>query len=426
MDEKKKTEIRHDNAQILTEQRFDNLGSSTSVIKTDEGFLRVQMRATRVGVFKYLRKDGSIRRELRHPDDVFDPASLATLAGKPITLLHPKNIKDGLVNSKNIGQVGVGLTGDTATKIDNSFVDTTGTITAEKGVREVERRMAMKQDQEVSCGYKCDMVEESGVFNGEVYDVRQTNIRYNHVALVPKGRAGNNCKLRLDEDEAILYDKHIELEDPKMETIKIDGQEFEVSADVAKAFRKHEAKHDEALSTAKKETAKAEAKADSINEELETTKKTNAKLEAKADGLEDENKTLKEEKESKMDANEIDAMVEERTSICEAASKVVKEFKKDGKSNLEIKKEVIAAVAPTVNLDEKSEDYIDARFDGIVENMDSYKDKLKDQINNQTKNDNKDENNNETKFDSKAARQKMLEESNSGWTQPLSTTRKED
>lgn len=426
MDDMKKKEIRHDNAQVLTEKRFDRLGGSASVIKTDEGFLRVQMRATRVGVFKYLRKDGSIRRELRHPDDVFDAESLATLAGKPITLLHPKNIKDGLVTSKNIGQVGVGLTGDQVTKVDNAFVDTSGTITNERGVREVERRMERKEDQEVSCGYKCDMVEESGVFNGEAYDVRQTNIRYNHVALVPKGRAGNNCKLRLDEDEAILYDKHIELEDPKMETIKIDGQEFEVSTEVAKAFRKHEAKHDEALSTAKKETAKAEAKADAKQEELDEAKKTTAKLEAKADGLEDENKTLKEKAESKMDANEIDAMVEERTSICEAASKVVKEFKKDGKSNLEIKKEVIAAVAPNVNLDEKSEDYIDARFDGIVENMDSYKDKLKDQINNQTKNDNKDENNNETKFDSKAARQKMLDESNDGWKQPLSTTRKED
>jgi len=420
-DTKKKTEIRLDNAQVTHERRYDQFGSSSSVIKTDEGFLKVQMRATRTGVFKYLKKDGSISRELRHPDDVFAPESLETLAGKPITLLHPKNIPNGLVTSKNVGQVSVGLTGDFTKVSENTFVDTTGTITNEKGVREVEKRMTLRQDQEVSCGYNCDMLDESGVYNGEVYDVRQTNIRYNHVALVPRGRAGNNCKLRLDEDEAILYDKNIRLEDPKMETIKIDGQEFEVSSEIAKAFRKNEAKNDEAISAAKKETAKAEAKNDTLNDELKETKKTSAKLEAKADGLEDENKKLKEKAESKMDANEIDTLVEERTSICEAAGKLVKDFKKDGLSNLEIKKQVITAVSPDVKLDEKSEDYIDARFDGIVENMESYSDKLKDQINNKTKTDSKD--NNETKLDSAKAREKMLEESRNAYTKPLSTTR---
>lgn len=424
MDKMKRNQIRLDNAQVVTERRYDKFGSSASVMKTDEGFLRVQMRATRVGVFKYLRKDGSIARELRHPDDVFAPESLATLQGKPITLLHPKNIPNGLVTSKNVGKVSVGLTGDNVEVADNAFVDTTGTITSDRGVREVEKRMDRNEDQEVSCGYKCDMIEESGIFNGEAYDRRQVNIQYNHVALVPKGRAGNNCKLRLDEDEAILYDKHIQLEDNSMETIKIDGQDFEVTAEAAKAFRKLEAKHDEALSTSKKETAKAEAKADAINEEMAEVKKTSSKLEAKADGLEDEVKTLKAEKENKMDANEMDALVEERTSICETATKLVKDFKKDGLSNLEIKKQVIVAISPDVKLDEKSEDYVDARFDGIVENMDSYKDKLKDKINNETKKDSKDENNNnETKFDSAKARAKMLEESSNAWETPLSTTR---
>lgn len=423
MDKMKRYQIRLDNAQAITERRYDRFGSSASVIKTDEGFLRVSMRATRVGVFKYLRKDGSIARELRHPDDVFAPESLATLQGKPITLLHPKNIPNGLVTSKNVGQVSVGLTGDNVEVADNAFVDTTGTITSERGVREVEKRMDTNQDQEVSCGYKCDMLEESGIFNGEAYDRRQVNIVYNHVALVPRGRAGNNCKLRLDEDEAILYDKHIQLEDPNMETIKIDGQEFEVSAEIAKSFRKHEAKHDEALSTSQKETAKAEAKVDAKEEELVEAKKESSKLEAKADGLEDENKALKAEKENKMDANEMDALVEERTSICETATKLVKDFKKDGLSNLEIKKQVIVSVSPDVKLDEKSEDYIDARFDGIVENIESYSDKLKDEINKVTKTDSKDELNKETKFDSAKAREKMLEESRNSWETPLSTTR---
>ena len=207
-----------------------------------------------------------------------------------------------------------------------------------------------------------------------------------------------------------------------MKTIKIDGQEFEVSAETAKAFNKLEAKHDAAISIAQKETEKAEAKADAINETMVEVKKTSSKLEAKADGLADEVKTLKAEKENKMDAETMDALVEERTSICEAASKLVKDFKKDGLSNSEIKKQVIVAISPDVKLDEKSEDYIDARFDGIVENMDSYSDKLKDIVNKVTKKDGEDDNN-ETKFDSAKSRAKMVEESTNAWEQPLSTTR---
>ena len=107
-----------------------------------------------------------------------------------------------------------------------------------------------------------------------------------------------------------------------MEKIKIDGEEFEVSAEVAKSFRKLEAKHDEALSTSKKETAKAEAKIDAKNDELVEAKKSSDKSEAKADGLEVENKKLKEKTEEKMDADTMDKLVEARTSICETAGKL--------------------------------------------------------------------------------------------------------
>ena len=270
------------------------------------------------------------------------------------------------------------------------------------------------------------MVEESGVYNGEAYDRRQVNIRYNHIALVPRGRAGNNCKLRLDDDEAIIYDKHIELEDPKMEMIKIDGQDFEVSSEIAKAFLNMEVKNDALFEKVKKGKAKAELSKEEAEEEAAKMKKKSDKSEAKADGLEEENKKLKEEASTKMDANTIDALVETRTSICETATSLVKEFKKDGLSNLEIKKLVITSVSPDVKLDEKSEDYIDARFDGIVENKESYSDKLKIAINNTTKLDvegNPIVNINENKFDSAKARENMLKDSRNGYLEPLSTTR---
>ena len=39
---------------------------------------------TRVGIFEYRRPDGSIRRELRLPEEVFAPESLASYKGKRV------------------------------------------------------------------------------------------------------------------------------------------------------------------------------------------------------------------------------------------------------------------------------------------------------------------------------------------------------
>ncbi|MFT8419615.1 MAG: DUF2213 domain-containing protein, partial [Acetobacter sp.] len=44
--------------------------------------------------------------------------------------------------------------------------------------------------RELSCAYRYTPVMEAGQFEGQNYDGRMTNIRGNHVALVPSGRAG--------------------------------------------------------------------------------------------------------------------------------------------------------------------------------------------------------------------------------------------
>ena len=60
---------------------------------------------------------------------------------------------------------------------------------------------------------------------------------------------------------------------------------------------------------------------------------------------------------------QIDARVAERASIIDAASKVIKDFKADGKSNLDIKKEVVQAKHSDMNLDDSTDEYIAACFD---------------------------------------------------------------
>ena len=53
--------------------------------------------------------------------------------------------------------------------------------------------------RELSCGYNCDLDEKPGVTaDGLRYDAIQRNIRGNHVAVVPKGRAGPEARVRMD------------------------------------------------------------------------------------------------------------------------------------------------------------------------------------------------------------------------------------
>lgn len=53
--------------------------------------------------------------------------------------------------------------------------------------------------KELSLGYKCDYRLCKGVFNGVPYDAIQLNLRGNHIALVDKGRMGNDVR---------VYDNH--------------------------------------------------------------------------------------------------------------------------------------------------------------------------------------------------------------------------
>ena len=53
---------------------------------TEEGYLIDHPIVTSVGIFEYTNPDGSTRRELRLPEDVFAPESLASYKGKPIII----------------------------------------------------------------------------------------------------------------------------------------------------------------------------------------------------------------------------------------------------------------------------------------------------------------------------------------------------
>src|SRR5687768_809779 len=76
--------------------------------RTPSGGVMVPAAVTRTGIFTYRRTDGSMSRELRHPDHVFHPDSLASLENAPVTDLHPSE----KVTPSNHSKVAMGFARD--------------------------------------------------------------------------------------------------------------------------------------------------------------------------------------------------------------------------------------------------------------------------------------------------------------------------
>jgi hypothetical protein len=168
-------------------QRYDV--STLKPAKTmPDGRLVVDATLTRTGVFTYRDPNGGERKEYRSHEEVSRADSLETLAMAPVSNDHPSEP----VNAKNARKYAVGSVGE-GVRMDGNHV--VGRLV----VHDEPTIAAMKAGKrQVSCGYECDIVEGAGVApNGERYDARQTNIVYNHVAIVDKGRAGT-AAVRMD------------------------------------------------------------------------------------------------------------------------------------------------------------------------------------------------------------------------------------
>lgn len=180
-------------------RRFD-YGELREATKTSQGFLLIPAFATRTGVFTYMDGNGEIRRELRHPDDVFAPESLCTLKYAPVTIEHPPE----MLTPSNVGKYQVGHVTERV-EVNRDLVDTDVIIEHQEAIDAVEKEGM----RETSSGYLADVVEEVGEFNGAPYNYRQKNIKYNHLAIVRRGRAGPEVRLRLDAADAVMQDGEV-------------------------------------------------------------------------------------------------------------------------------------------------------------------------------------------------------------------------
>ena len=151
-----------------------------------EGYFYDNPILTRTGIFKYKLEDGSERRELRRPEDVFDPASLASYEGKPIIITHDAQVIDkDNARRERVGTILTPGQQDGETVRAKIVIDDPDAVKA-SGLREL------------SVGYYQDLIMEPGEWEGEPYDAIQTHIRVNHLALVAVARAGDDARLNMD------------------------------------------------------------------------------------------------------------------------------------------------------------------------------------------------------------------------------------
>jgi hypothetical protein len=314
--------------------RYDR--TTIKATRTDEGYLIDTPVVGRTGIQLYKNADGTIRRELRPPEEVFNADSLKSFAGKPVTDEHPGEP----VTAKNAKRLSVGtMQGEGKQDGDNVIAP----IIVHDG--EMIDKIMNEGKRELSLGYKVDLEETPGVWNGQEYDAIQRNIRINHLAIVPRGRAGN-ARLNLDRHDAVLFNPEEENAMPEnLSRIRLDsGLEYQAAPEVIHALEK-----------ARDDNAELNTRVDEIKKQLDT--------------IAAERDTLKSQVES-TDKVRSDALAAARAEVKARAEldKVAEAFKVDGagKTDREVKELVIKSMRTDADLTGKSEDYVNAAFDLTV------------------------------------------------------------
>lgn len=320
---------------------------------TEDGFLQVRAPLTNIGVFTYLTEDGTVQRELRTPEQVLDKASCKTLQGVPLTIDHPAE----KVTPENAKALAVGNISGISTDSYRVYADIT--ITDKEAIEAVKNGK-----RALSCGYTCDTEQKQGVWMGVEYDAIQSNIKYNHVALVDRGRAGDDARIRFDGFDAVLTkdlgkerrDQQPK-EDKNMSKIRLDGVKGTFNAD------EEVVDYIEAIT---KQLAEAEARVSELTKELEIEV---AKAKAEADA----EKELKEQVAQELTElkEQLPAMVEaevkEQTALIEVASKADVAIEA-GMSAQAIKTAIVLKAFPKADVEALKQDaYLQARYDGAVE-----------------------------------------------------------
>jgi uncharacterized protein len=328
--------------------QFTDAVSVAGTRRLEDGYLVAEARSVRTGIQIYSgaevgKPEMATVRVYRSPNQVFAADSLQSFSHAPITNDHPA---EG-VTAENWKALAVGEV-STAAKKDGEWVMLPLILKDAAAIQAV-----VDGKRELSAGYTCELDFTPGATaDGEPFDAQQLNIKINHLALVDRARAGSMARIGdgaiwgaspLTSDQGGL-----DMPDIKTKTVLVDGLSVETTDAGAQAIEKlTKDRADMVTKLSEAQTAHATA--------LAAKDKELATKDAEIDGL----------KAKVLDAAALDAAVVERGDLIEKAKAISPKVVTDGKTAIEIKKAVLGDRG--IDLAGKSDDYINARFDGLVD-----------------------------------------------------------
>lgn len=218
--------------------QFTDRATVTGFRKTADGYLAGNVLCARTGCQQYLAREVGLMGDgvvtvYRPEDVVFDKASLATYAGKPVTLNHPPEA----VTADNWKQYAAGMVGDEIAR-DGDFVRVPLVLMDADVIAAVDAGT-----REISMGYTTGIAMQDGVApDGTAYQAVQTGpIKINHLAIVPRARGGE--KLRIGDNAQSWGASPVTVSDkggdmPELRKIMVDGLQVETTDAGAAAIEK--------------------------------------------------------------------------------------------------------------------------------------------------------------------------------------------
>jgi hypothetical protein len=369
--------------------------------RTKDGYMAVRARAARLGTYRYMGseidpqnkhglRDAGMVNVLRDEQTVFDEAAVRSFIGKPVTDDHPSTP----VTAANWRDHARGMVMGAIR--DGDYLAFDLLLTDAAAIKKID-----DGKRQLSNGYGAEL--EFGDFkaaDGTECVARQVSISGNHVALIAAGRAGPECaitdaatceaataevaRLLLDQiltDERTYSDgqephktepARRETSNPSgglrvtqdgettvaTKTILIDGYQFDADAALEVAVTKLQGQLKDAIDGRAADKAAHD--------------KAIATKDAEIDDL----------KTKVVDQAKIDQLADAKAAVVADAKQVAGDKLGDtaGKSVADVRRMACVAVLGDAALKDKSDDYVQARFDTLKDGKGEHRDPVRDAL----------------------------------------------
>lgn len=323
--------------------------TASNVRRTADGYLVAEARVARTGIQDYLGteidpdnehslRDKPIVKVYRPESSVFHKDAMQSYAYRPMTNGHPGGKG---VNAKNWKDHAIGQTGGEVVR-DGEFVKVPLVLMDAKAIEDYEAGK-----RELSMGYGAEVVFQDGETpGGEHFDCYLGPMKMNHLSLEHRARGGETLRIG-DNDPTPPQGGHHMAD--SLRTVIVDGLSVQTTDQGAQAIDKLTKQlADAGINVQQLKDAHATA--------LAAKDADLAKKDAEIDGL----------KAKQLSDADIDKRVQARADLITKA-KSIADADYTGKGDAEIRKAVVIAKIGDAAIAGKSEAYIDARFDMLLE-----------------------------------------------------------